>query len=59
MGKMFNLAALALLVACIVWGWITVRKYAARKRLEEQRAAALVAETASALRKARPPTAKS
>ena len=56
---MFNLAALALLVACIVWGWITVRKYAARKRLEEARAAAFIAETASAMRKARTPPAQS
>lgn len=55
---MFNFAALALLVACIVWGWISVRKYAARKREEEARAAAFMAEAASALRKARTPAAK-
>ena len=56
---MFNFAALALLVACIVWGWITVRRYAARKRLEEERAAAFIAQAASALRKTRTPPAKS
>jgi hypothetical protein len=58
MGKMFTLAALALLVALVVWVWITVRKHAARKRLEEERAAAFMAETASALRKSRPPPDK-
>jgi hypothetical protein len=58
MGKMFNLAALALIVVCVVGAWIAVRKYQARKRLEEERAAALIAETASALRKARTPPGK-
>ena len=56
---MFNLLALALFVACIVWAWITMRKYAARKRLEEERAAAFIAEAANALRKARTPRAES
>jgi len=55
MGKMFSLAVLALLAALVAWAWITARKYAARKRLEEERAAAFMAETASALRKARTP----
>jgi len=59
MGKMFNLAALALIVACVVWAWITVRKYSARKQLEEERAAAFMAETAAALRNQRPPPGKS
>jgi hypothetical protein len=58
MGKMFNLVALALLIACVAWAWISVRRYSARKRMEEERAAAVVAEAASALRKARTPTAK-
>jgi hypothetical protein len=53
MGKMFNLLALALVIACVVWGWIAARRYSARKRLEEQRAAAFMAEAASAARKAR------
>jgi len=53
MSKMFSIAALALLVACVAWAWITLRKYSARKREEEARAAAFIAETASALRKAR------
>jgi hypothetical protein len=53
MGKMFTLAALALIVALVAWAWITARKYSARKRLEEERAAAFMAETASALRKGR------
>jgi hypothetical protein len=55
MGKMFSLAALALFFALVAWMWITVRKHSARKRLEEERAAAFMAETASALRKARTP----
>ena len=58
MGKMFNLVALALVIACIAWAWITVRKYAARKREEEERAAAFIAEAANALRKARTPPAE-
>ena len=58
MGKMFSLAAIALLVACVVWAWITLRKHAARKRDEEARAAAFMAETASALRKNRSPQDK-
>jgi hypothetical protein len=53
MGKMFSLAAFALFLALVAWVWITVRKHSARKRLEEERAAAFMAETASALRKAR------
>jgi len=55
MGKMFTLAALALIVALVAWAWIAARKYSARKRLEEERAAAFMAETASALRKGRKP----
>ena len=58
MGKMFSFAAIALLGACVVWAWITLRKYSARKREEEARAAALIAETASALRKNRSPQDK-
>jgi len=58
MGKMFYVAAIALIVACVAWAWISVRKYSARKRMEEERAAAFIAETASALRKGRTPKAK-
>jgi hypothetical protein len=58
MGKLFTVLALALLVACVAWAWISVRKYSARKRMEEERAAAFIAETASALRKGRTPTPK-
>ena len=58
MGKMFTVCAIALVVACVAWAWISVRKYLARKRMEEERAAAFIAEAASAMRKARPPTAK-
>jgi hypothetical protein len=58
MGKMFTLAALALIVVLVAWAWITVRKYSARKRLEEERAAAFMAEAASALRKGRTPPDK-
>jgi ABC-type bacteriocin/lantibiotic exporter with double-glycine peptidase domain len=58
MGKMFTLASLALIVALVAWVWITLRKHSARKRLEEERAAAFMAETASALRKGRNPPDK-
>ena len=58
MGKMFSFAAIALLFACVAWAWITLRKYSARKREEEARAAAFMAETASALRKNRTPQDK-
>lgn len=58
MGKMFNLLALALVVVCVAWAWVAVRKYSARKRMEEERAAAFIAEAASALRKARTPAGK-
>jgi hypothetical protein len=58
MAKMFNVLAIALLVACVVGVWITVRRYAARKRVEEERAAAFVAEAAKALREARTPPDK-
>ena len=58
MAKMFSFAAVALLVACVVWAWTTLRKYSARKREEEARAAAFIAESASALRKDRSPQDK-
>jgi len=55
MGTMFNLLAIALVIACAAWAWVSVRRYAGRKRLEEARAAAFMAETLSALKKARTP----
>lgn len=55
MGTAFNLLALALLIACIAWAWVSVRNYAERKRSEEARAAAFLAETVSALKKTRTP----
>jgi len=55
MGTMFNVVALALVIACIAWAWVSVRKYADRKRREEARAAAFMAETVSALKNARTP----
>ena len=58
MAKMFNVLAIALLVACVVGVWITVRRYSARKRVEEERAAAFVAEAAKALREKRSPPDK-
>jgi hypothetical protein len=51
---MFNLIAFALVIACVVWGWISVRRYAERKRREEARAAAFLAETLGALKKRTP-----
>jgi len=53
MGKTFSLLALALLITCAIWAWIGVRKYAARKRLGEERAAAFMAEAMNAMKKAR------
>ena len=58
MAKMFNVLAIALLVACVAGVWITVRRYSARKRVEEERAAAFVAEAAKALREKRTPADK-
>lgn len=58
MAKMFNVLALALLVACVVGVWIAVRRYSARKRVEEERAAAFAAEAAKALRNVRTPPDK-
>jgi hypothetical protein len=55
MGTMFNVVALALVVACIAWAWVSVRKYAERKRREEARAAAFMAEALSSMKKARTP----
>lgn len=51
---MFTLLALALLIACALWALISLRKYAARKQLEEKRAAALMAGTLNAAKKAKP-----
>jgi hypothetical protein len=55
MGKMIQIVALALVIACIAWTWISLRRYAERRRREEARAAAFMAETVSALKKARTP----
>ena len=54
MGKTFTLLALALLGACAIWAWVSLRKYAARKRLEEERAAAFMVEAVNAMKKERP-----
>jgi len=51
MGKTFSL--LALVIVCAIWAWISVRKYAARKRLGEERAAAFMAEAMNAMKKTR------
>ena len=53
MGKTFTLLALALLAACAILAWVSLRKYAARKRLEEERAAAFMVEALNAMKKAR------
>ena len=55
MGTMFNVVALALVVTCIAWAWVSIRKYAERRRREEARAAAFLAETVSAMKKSRTP----
>jgi len=53
MGKTFTLLSLALPIACAIWAWVSVRKYAARKRLGEERASAFMAEAVNAMKKTR------
>lgn len=50
MSKTFAWLVIALIALCAAWLWISVRRYAARKRLEEARAAAFMAESVKALR---------
>ena len=52
--KMFHLLAIAFVIASIAWAWVSVRKYTERKRREEARAAAFMAETMSALKNRTP-----
>lgn len=51
MGKTFTLLAIALVAVCALWLWLSLRKYAARKRLEEERATAFMAEVIRAAKK--------
>jgi type II secretory pathway pseudopilin PulG len=51
--KLVALLGLALLAASMLWLWLGVRKYAARRRLQEQRATALLAQAIQAAAKAR------
>lgn len=59
MTGMFNFIAIALLVACVAWAWFSIRKYAERKRREEARAAAFMAEAVAAMKKSRTPAKSS
>jgi type II secretory pathway pseudopilin PulG len=52
MGKTFTLLAIALLAACALWLWLSLRRYAARRRREEERATAFMAEVIRAAKKA-------
>ena len=51
MGKTFTLLAIALLIVCAIWLWLSLRRYAARKRREEERATAFMAEAIRAAKK--------
>jgi hypothetical protein len=55
MGKTLTLLGLALLAVCAFWLWTSLRRYAARRRLEEARAVAFMAE---AIRAAKDPGRK-
>lgn len=54
MGKTFTLLVFALLAVCVAWAWIALRKYAARRRFQEERAAAFMVEAVNALKKKGP-----
>lgn len=51
MGKTFTLLAIALIVICAIWLWLSLRKFAARRKREEERAVAFMAEAIRAARK--------
>ena len=51
MGKTFTLLAIALLAICALWLWLSLRKYAARKQREEERATTFMAEAIRAAKK--------
>ena len=51
MSKIFALLGSALVLLCALWLWISLRKYAARRRLENERATAFMAEAIRAARK--------
>jgi len=51
MAKTFTLLAIALIAICALWLWLSLRKYAARKQREEERAIAFMAEALRAAKK--------
>ncbi|OGA23841.1 MAG: hypothetical protein A3H34_03335 [Betaproteobacteria bacterium RIFCSPLOWO2_02_FULL_67_19] len=51
MGKAFTLLGIALLAICALWLWLSLRRYAARSRREEERASAFMAEAIRAAKK--------
>lgn len=51
MGKTFALIGIALLALCGLWLWVRLRKYAARRRLEEERAVRFMAEAIKAAKR--------
>jgi len=51
MGKTFALLAIALIAICALWLWLSLRKYAARKQLEEERTTTFLAEAIRAAKK--------
>lgn len=52
MAKTFTLLAIALLAICALWLWLSLRKYAARRRRDEERAIAFMADAIRAAKKA-------
>ncbi|OFZ98976.1 MAG: hypothetical protein A2Z64_00015 [Betaproteobacteria bacterium RIFCSPLOWO2_02_67_12] len=51
MGKTFALLGVALIAVCALWLWLSLRKYAARKQREEERATAFMAQAIKAAKK--------
>lgn len=51
MGKTITLLGIALLAICALWLWLSLRKYAAHRRREEERATTFMAEAIRAAKK--------
>ena len=51
MGKTVTLLGIALIAICALWLWLSLRKYAARKQREQERATTFMAEAIRAAKK--------
>ncbi len=56
MGKTITLLGIALLAICALWLWLSLRKYAAHRRREEERATTFMAEAIRAAKKPQDPS---